>query len=103
MKFEIDKSRIPNHIGIIMDGNGRWAKRRGLPRSAGHKRGADILEHLCDYCAALGVKALTVYAFSTENWVRPQKEIDALMELLYGYLLQVEDRPRQKHLRQSVR
>ena len=89
---EIDRSRIPRHIGIIMDGNGRWAKRRGLPRSAGHKRGADILEDICDYCNGLGVEALTVYAFSTENWSRPQKEIDALMDLLYDYLLMVEEK-----------
>ena len=89
---EIDHSRIPRHIGIIMDGNGRWARRRGLPRSAGHKRGADILEDICDYCNGLGVEALTVYAFSTENWSRPQKEIDALMDLLYDYLLMVEEK-----------
>lgn len=89
---ELDMSNIPAHIGIIMDGNGRWAKRRGLPRSAGHKRGADILENICDCCNALGVKALTVYAFSTENWSRPQKEIDALMDLLYEYLMMVEEK-----------
>ncbi len=91
-KETIDMSRLPRHIGVIMDGNGRWAKRRGLPRSAGHKRGADILEDLCDYCNDLGIEALTVYAFSTENWSRPQKEIDALMDLLYDYLLQVEEK-----------
>lgn len=89
---ELDMNNIPKHIGIIMDGNGRWARRRGLPRSAGHKRGADILENICDCCNNLGVKALTVYAFSTENWSRPQKEIDALMELLYDYLMMVEEK-----------
>lgn len=89
---ELDMSNIPKHIGVIMDGNGRWAKRRGLPRSAGHKRGADILENICDCCNALGVRVLTVYAFSTENWSRPQKEIDALMDLLYDYLMQVEEK-----------
>ncbi len=88
----LDMERIPQHIGVIMDGNGRWAKQRGLPRQMGHKRGADILEGICDYCNGLGVKVLTVYAFSTENWVRPQKEIDALMDLLYDYLLQVEEK-----------
>ncbi len=99
---ELDMTRIPKHIGVIMDGNGRWAKRRGLPRSAGHKRGADILEHLCDYCAGLGIEALTVYAFSTENWSRPQKEIDALMELLYDYLLQVEEKFRGRNMRLKI-
>ena len=64
-KLALDMDRIPRHIGVIMDGNGRWARRRGLPRSAGHKRGADILENISDYCSGLGVKALTVYAFST--------------------------------------
>ena len=91
-KEVIDMTRLPKHIGVIMDGNGRWAKKRGLPRSAGHKRGADILEDLCDYCNGLGIEALSVYAFSTENWSRPQKEIDALMDLLYDYLLQVEEK-----------
>ena len=99
---KLDMTRIPKHIGVIMDGNGRWAKRRGLPRSAGHKRGADILEHLCDYCAGLGIEALTVYAFSTENWSRPQKEIDALMELLYDYLLQVEEKFRGRNMRLKI-
>lgn len=101
-EIELDMNRIPKHIGVIMDGNGRWAKRRGLPRSAGHKRGADILEHLCDYCASLGVEALTVYAFSTENWVRPQNEIDALMELLYGYLLQVEEKFKGRNMKLKI-
>ncbi len=94
--------RIPAHIGVIMDGNGRWAKRRGLPRSAGHKRGADILEGLCDYCNGLGVKALTVYAFSTENWSRPEKEIDALMDLLYDYLLQVEEKFKNRNMKLKI-
>ena len=98
----LDMERIPKHIGVIMDGNGRWAKRRGLPRSAGHKRGADILDPLCDYCNGLGVKALTVYAFSTENWARPQKEIDALMELLYDYLLQVEEKFRGRNMKLKI-
>lgn len=98
----LDRNRIPAHIGVIMDGNGRWAKRRGLPRSAGHKRGADILEGLCDYCNGLGIKALTVYAFSTENWSRPQKEIDALMELLYDYLLQVEEKFKNRNMKLKI-
>ncbi len=100
--MELDLSRIPRHIGVIMDGNGRWAKRRGLPRSAGHKRGADILENICDYCNGIGVEALTVYAFSTENWARPQKEIDALMELLYDYLMMVEEKFRGRNMRLKI-
>lgn len=96
---ELDMSRIPAHIGVIMDGNGRWARRRGLPRSVGHKRGADNLEHICDYCNALGVKALTAYAFSTENWSRPQKEVDALMELFYDYLVTVEERFKNRNIK----
>ncbi len=88
---EIDMQNIPQHIGIIMDGNGRWAKRRGLPRSAGHKAGAETLKKIVIYCNKLGVKSVTAYAFSTENWNRPKTEVDALMELLYMYLQQVEE------------
>lgn len=101
-KLALDMDRIPRHIGVIMDGNGRWARRRGLPRSAGHKRGADILENISDYCSGLGVKALTVYAFSTENWSRPQKEIDALMDLLYDYLMMVEEKFRGRNMRLKI-
>lgn len=101
-KIVLDQNRIPRHIGIIMDGNGRWAKRRGLPRSAGHKRGADILEDICDYCNGLGVEVLTVYAFSTENWSRPQKEIDALMKLLYDYLMMVEEKFKGRNMKLKI-
>ena len=86
-----DMSNIPAHIGIIMDGNGRWAMRRGLPRSAGHRAGAETLKKIVVYCNNIGVKCVTAYAFSTENWNRPQKEVDALMDLLYTYLQQVEE------------
>jgi len=72
---------IPQHIAIIMDGNGRWAEQRGLPRVAGHKEGAESLRAVLRACAELGVKYLTVYAFSTENWSRPQEEVDFLMNL----------------------
>lgn len=89
---ELDMSNIPKHIGIIMDGNGRWANRKGLPRSAGHRKGAETLEKILKYCASLGVEAVTAYAFSTENWNRPQDEVDALMNLLYEYLMQAEKR-----------
>ncbi len=77
--------KIPRHIGVIMDGNGRWAKKRGLPKSAGHKAGADALKRIVEYCEDLGMEAITVYAFSTENWSRPQKEVDYLMDLMYSY------------------
>lgn len=88
---QLDKDNIPKHIGIIMDGNGRWAKKRGLPRSAGHRMGAETLKKIVVYCNKIGVKCVTAYAFSTENWNRPQKEVDALMDLLYMYLQQVEE------------
>jgi undecaprenyl diphosphate synthase len=78
----MDKNRIPQHIAIIMDGNGRWAKKRGLPRFVGHRRGVESLRSILKGCAEIGVKYLTVYAFSTENWNRPQEEIDFLMKLL---------------------
>lgn len=99
---ELDMDNIPKHIGVIMDGNGRWAKRRGLPRRAGHKAGADNLERICDYCNSLGVKALTVYAFSTENWNRPKDEVDALMELLYNYLLTVEEKFKNRNMKLKI-
>jgi len=73
---------IPEHIAIIMDGNGRWAKRRGLPRAAGHKRGVDTVKEITEDCAELGVKYLTLYTFSTENWNRPKDEVSTLMRLL---------------------
>lgn len=85
-KFEIDYDRLPAHIGIIMDGNGRWAKKRGLPRSAGHSAGADTLKRIVTDCNRLGIKYITVYAFSTENWRRPKEEVDFLMNLLMNYL-----------------
>ena len=77
---------LPTHVGIIMDGNGRWAKKRGLPRSAGHKVGADTFRKITKYCSKIGIKYLTVYAFSTENWRRPAEEVDFLMGLFEQYL-----------------
>ena len=77
----IDNLVIPNHIGIIMDGNGRWAERRGLSRSAGHKEGAETLKKICLYAESLGVKYLSIYAFSTENFKRSKAEVDFLMNL----------------------
>ncbi len=87
---EIDLSNLPQHIGIIMDGNGRWAKKRGLPRSAGHKAGAESLKKIITEANKLGVKYATVYAFSTENWKRPKDEVDYLMSLLMDYLVNAE-------------
>ena len=77
---------LPEHIGIIMDGNGRWAKKRMLPRSAGHKAGAQTFRKITRYCSDIGIKHLTVYAFSTENWKRPKDEVSALMNLFKTYL-----------------
>lgn len=79
---QIDANRLPNHIAIIMDGNGRWAKQRGSGRIFGHQNGVESVKAVTEACAEIGVKYLTLYAFSTENWQRPQEEINALMELL---------------------
>lgn len=81
----------PRHIAIIMDGNGRWAKRRGLPRTAGHKAGAENFRRIATYCKNIGVKYLTVYAFSTENWKRSEVEVSAIMALLKRYLIEAVD------------
>lgn len=80
------KPAPPEHIAIIMDGNGRWAKKRGLPRTAGHKAGAESFRRIANYCRSLGVKYLTVYAFSTENWKRSGEEVSGIMVLLRRYL-----------------
>ena len=77
---------VPNHIAIIMDGNGRWAKKRGLPRTAGHAAGAEAFRRIANYCRTLGVRYLTVYAFSTENWKRSADEVAGIMKLLGAYL-----------------
>ena len=77
---------VPGHIAVIMDGNGRWATRRGAPRTAGHAAGAETFRRIATYCRDIGVRYLTVYAFSTENWKRPPEEIDAIMRLLERYL-----------------
>lgn len=85
-QIEVTDLNMPSHIGIIMDGNGRWAKKRGLPRKAGHRQGAKTFRTITRYCSDIGIKYLTVYAFSTENWKRPQEEVDALMSLFKSYL-----------------
>lgn len=88
----MDKRNVPNHIGIIMDGNGRWAKQRGLARSEGHKAGAKVFKQICDYAGDIGVKSITFYAFSTENWKRPPEEVSTLMDLFREYMYEAEDR-----------
>jgi len=88
---QVDMSRLPRHIAIIMDGNGRWAKKRGLPRTAGHKVGAETFRKIATHCKDLGVEYLTVYAFSTENWKRPKEEVDTIMSLLEQYLHEAID------------
>ena len=85
---ELKKELLPKHVAVIMDGNGRWAKRRGLPRIMGHKRGVDILKDLLRCCRDWGIEVLTAYAFSTENWGRPQEEVEFLMTLFQRVLRQ---------------
>src|SRR5438270_7152072 len=82
----LDPARLPEHIAIIMDGNGRWAKRRSLPRVAGHKAGIGPVRSTVENCARLGIKVLTLYAFSVENWKRPRAEVETLWRLLRFYL-----------------
>ncbi len=81
-----DGIKIPSHVAIIMDGNGRWARRRGLPRIMGHYQGAQVAEDIVEYATELGIKHLTLFAFSTENWNRPKEEVEALFKLLEDYL-----------------
>lgn len=81
-----DDLKIPNHVAIILDGNGRWAKKRMMPRNYGHTQGSKNVEKICETAYKLGIQYLTVYAFSTENWKRPKEEVDALMKLLHTYL-----------------
>ena len=83
---ETENIRLPRHIAIILDGNGRWAKKRGLPRTAGHAAGAETFRRIATYCKDIGIEYLTVYAFSTENWKRPREEVEAIMNLLGKYL-----------------
>ena len=96
---QVDMSRLPRHIAIIMDGNGRWAKMRGLPRTAGHKGGAETFRRIAKHCKKLGIQYLTVYAFSTENWKRPKEEVDAIMGLLDQYLREALPSMEKEHIR----
>ena len=99
---QVDMGRLPRHIAIIMDGNGRWAKKRGLPRTAGHKVGAEVFRDIATYCQELGIDYLTIYAFSTENWKRPKDEVDVLMSLLEQYLQEAIDTMERDNIRLKV-
>ena len=94
-----EKLPPPRHIAIIMDGNGRWAKKRGLPRTAGHAAGAEAFRRTANYCRSLGVEYLTVYAFSTENWKRSGEEVDGIMKLLGKYLEEALQDMEKNHVR----
>jgi len=101
--ISLDENNIPRHIAIIMDGNGRWAKQRNLPRSMGHKAGVENIREIVKECSNLGVKYLTLYAFSTENWKRPAEEVNALMKLLVEYLKkEVEELHKNKVVVKSI-
>ena len=88
----IDKSLLPQHVGVIMDGNGRWAKKRGLPRTEGHRRGAEVFRAISTYASDIGIPYMTFYAFSTENWKRPEQEISVIMDLFRNFLHEAQDR-----------
>ena len=101
-KYNAAGERIPRHIAIIMDGNGRWAKKRGLPRTAGHAAGSEVFRKIAYACRDLGVEYLTVYAFSTENWNRPSDEVTAIMKLLNKYLHESIETMARDHIRLRV-
>lgn len=101
MQQSNDGEQIPSHIAIILDGNGRWAKRRGLPRTMGHRQGAKAVEPIIRRCLELGVSSLSLYAFSTENWSRPASEVDAIMNLLRE-MLHSADQYRRENVRLRV-
>ena len=96
---QVDMAHLPRHIAIIMDGNGRWATQRGLPRTAGHKVGAETFRRIATYCKDIGIQYLTVYAFSTENWKRPADEVSTIMGLLEQYLHEAIDTMEKDHIR----
>ncbi len=96
---EVNFSNLPNHIAIIMDGNRRWAKKRNLPAKLGHSQGCNALEKIVKYCNKIGIKELTVYAFSTENWKRSKEEVDALMDLLKKYINDFDNKYKEDNIR----
>ena len=97
-----EQSGLPRHIAIILDGNGRWAKKRGLPRTAGHAAGSENFRKIATYCKNIGVEYLTVYAFSTENWQRPEDEVKTIMKLLERYLNEAISTMERDHIRMKV-
>ena len=97
--FGIDRNKLPVHVAVIMDGNGRWAKKRGLPRSAGHRAGVERVRTIIRMSSDIGIRYLTLYAFSTENWKRPEGEVSTLMKLLLEYLRQELDELHEKNVR----
>lgn len=99
---KMEQLTIPSHVAIILDGNGRWAKKRHLPRNAGHAQGAKVVEQICEDAHNLGIKYLTVYAFSTENWKRSEDEVGALMKLLRKYLIDCIERTTKNNMRVRV-
>lgn len=94
--------KVPNHVALILDGNGRWAKKRFLPRNYGHKQGSKNVEKMCEVAWNLGIKYFTVYAFSTENWGRPQEEVDELMRLLRKYMVDCLERTSKNNMRVRI-
>ncbi|MBQ2840138.1 MAG: isoprenyl transferase [Oscillospiraceae bacterium] len=95
----VDFNALPEHVAIILDGNGRWAKRRGMPRTAGHAVGSENFRKVATYCNDIGIKYLTVYAFSTENWKRPDEEVGTIMSLLEKYIIEAIEEVRKKNLK----
>ena len=99
---EPERSGVPRHIAIVLDGNGRWAQRRGLPRTAGHAAGSENFRRIATYCKNIGVEYLTVYAFSTENWKRPAEEVKTIMKLLERYLNEAINTMERDHIRMKI-
>lgn len=98
-KVELNENALPKHVGIIMDGNGRWAKKRLLPRTAGHKVGVEVARNIMTYSYELGIKYLTLYTFSTENWKRSKEEVEYLMDLLYQHIKKEKDFYKKQNIR----
>ncbi|MCP3900479.1 MAG: isoprenyl transferase [Desulfobacteraceae bacterium] len=101
-KINIDPSKLPDHVAIIMDGNGRWAKKKLLNRVLGHEKGAETVREVVTVCRELEIKVLTLYAFSTENWSRPEKEVNTLMKLLRKFIQSEKDELHKKNIRLNV-
>jgi len=97
-----DRSRWPKHIAVIMDGNGRWASQQGLPRSEGHRQGSHSVQNIVEYCARIGIEALTLYCLSNENWKRPDTELQFLMHLLGHYMIEERERLSRNNIRLHV-